>query len=228
MPSREEAKDLRRQRIIEAARALIRDTAETGFSMRQLARDAGVSLVTPYNLFGSKLAILQVLLDEDLADYATELNRSRRDPLNRIFEAVTLGRVYFERDEAYYRAVMSAVHAEPATGFRSVFRAPRRALWARLVRAAVEGGYIDPSCPVEVTADLLAGIYFQNIQDWAHGEMPLEEVEARALHGFAQVLLASVTPNWRERVARVSAQALATISENRHTTGERPKTALAG
>jgi len=63
MPSREQAKAIRRDRIVAAARELIQETEETGFSMRALAERAGVSLVTPYKLFGSKLAGMQALLD---------------------------------------------------------------------------------------------------------------------------------------------------------------------
>src|SRR5271168_2287443 len=51
---REAGKRERRRRIIEAARALIRETGNAGLSMRALAARAGVSLATPYNLFGSK------------------------------------------------------------------------------------------------------------------------------------------------------------------------------
>ncbi|MGD8829867.1 MAG: TetR/AcrR family transcriptional regulator, partial [Pseudomonadales bacterium] len=73
MPSREEAKEIRRQRILEAARSLIRETARTRFSMRMLAEKSGVSLVTPYNLFGSKQAIMGTLLDEDIGQFAKQL-----------------------------------------------------------------------------------------------------------------------------------------------------------
>ena len=55
---REAGKTERRQRIIRAARQLIRQTGNAGLSMRALAVRAGVSLATPYNLFGSKRAIV--------------------------------------------------------------------------------------------------------------------------------------------------------------------------
>ena len=58
MSRREEAKAERRHRIVTAARDLIRETGDTGLSMRAIAARANVSLSTPYNLFGSKGAIL--------------------------------------------------------------------------------------------------------------------------------------------------------------------------
>ena len=62
MSRREEAKAERRHRIIAAARDLIKETGDTGLSMRAIAARAGVSLTTPYNLFGSKRAIVIALL----------------------------------------------------------------------------------------------------------------------------------------------------------------------
>jgi len=50
---REIQKIERKQRILSAARRLIRTEGYTRMSMRELAREAQVSLVTPYNLFGS-------------------------------------------------------------------------------------------------------------------------------------------------------------------------------
>ena len=92
MPTREEAKQIRRKQILAAARDLIGETSETKFSMRALAERAGVSLVTPYNLFGSKQAIMFALLDEDISKFGAQLARSRKDPLDMLFQAVTLQR----------------------------------------------------------------------------------------------------------------------------------------
>ncbi|GLK56894.1 TetR/AcrR family transcriptional regulator [Methylopila capsulata] len=49
-----------RQRVIDAAERLLRD-GKADFSMRDLAAEAGVSFATPFNQFGSKAAIMQML-----------------------------------------------------------------------------------------------------------------------------------------------------------------------
>ncbi len=61
MGLREKRKLERRERILAAAQELIRETGSVGLSMRALARKAEVSLATPYNLFGSKGAVLAEL-----------------------------------------------------------------------------------------------------------------------------------------------------------------------
>jgi AcrR family transcriptional regulator len=49
-----------RQRVIDAAERLLRE-GKAGFSMRDLASEAGVSFATPFNQFGSKAAIMHAL-----------------------------------------------------------------------------------------------------------------------------------------------------------------------
>ncbi|MFX8339372.1 helix-turn-helix domain-containing protein, partial [Acinetobacter baumannii] len=71
---RDTAKAERRSRIIKAARDLIRETGDAGLSMRALAAKAGVSLATPYNLFGSKRAVLVAVL-EDIKGFGTRFAR---------------------------------------------------------------------------------------------------------------------------------------------------------
>ena len=204
MPTREEAKAIRKSRILDAARDLIRETEQTGFSMRALAARSDVSLVTPYNLFGSKQAIMSTLLDEDIGTYGAELRRSRRDPLDIFFRAVTLGRDYFDRDQNYYRAVLAAVYNEGGRDYRSMFRGPRRALWRQLVETAVAEGYLLTCVNTDALAAQLALTFFANILEWVAGEMSLKEMELRTHYGFALALYAMAThehsARMRERI----------------------------
>jgi len=201
MPSREEAKELRRRRILEAARSLIRETEKTRFSMRVLAERSGVSLVTPYNLFGSKQAIMGTLLDEDITQFAGQLGRSRKDALDRIFHAVTLGCTHFRQDERYFRAVLSAVYADGAnTEYRSRFGGPRLALWHSLVQAALDEGFLRSDVDVRLLAATLSNNFYANILPWAAGEITLREMERLSLYSFALSLYASARPDYTRRL----------------------------
>src|SRR5271156_2538702 len=87
---REAGKAERRGRIIRAARELIRETGNAGLSMRVLAAKAGVSLATPYNLFGSKRAIVLAVL-QDVREFHDRFSHLRAtDPLERIFVAIDI------------------------------------------------------------------------------------------------------------------------------------------
>ncbi len=72
MSRREEAKAERRRQIVRAARELIVERGDAGLSMRELARRAGVSQATPYNLFGTKRAILLAVL-QDVEDFGVRM-----------------------------------------------------------------------------------------------------------------------------------------------------------
>jgi len=200
MPSREEAKQERREQVLIAARELIRDTGKTGFSMRALAQRAGLSLVTPYNLFGSKQAIMYALLDQDLLQFGQELSRSRQDPLGVLFRAVTLGMVYFSREPEFYRAVLFAVYTDGGTEYRSMFRGPRRAMWSQLVEDAVAGKFLRTDTDPEVFSTNLASIYFANILEWVAGETSLKEMEIRTHYGFGLALHGMARPGHRKRL----------------------------
>lgn len=67
MSLHEKNKQRNRERILTAADAIIREQGLESLSMRYLAEYAGVSLRTPYNLFGSKTEILGELLKNMLA-----------------------------------------------------------------------------------------------------------------------------------------------------------------
>jgi AcrR family transcriptional regulator len=188
MPTREEAKEQRRDRILIAARELVREKGKTGFSMRALAQGAELSLVTPYNLFGSKQAIMYALLDEDLQQYGSELARSKKDPLDMLFRAVTLGKLYFSRDQEYYKAIFSSVYTDGGAEYRSMFRGPRRELWAQLVKDAVDERFLESETDPRAFALNLASIYFANILEWVAGEISLREMEVRTHYGFALAL----------------------------------------
>src|SRR5262249_33961999 len=56
---RARAKDERRTRIVKAAAKLLAEREDGSFSMQELAARANLSPATPYNLFGTKAAILQ-------------------------------------------------------------------------------------------------------------------------------------------------------------------------
>ena len=81
MSKREQNKNDKRGQIIKAARELMRIRSSTGFSMRQLADASGVSLATPYNLFGSKQGIISAVMDTDLDDFKDRLLSIDSNPI---------------------------------------------------------------------------------------------------------------------------------------------------
>lgn len=213
MSRREQAKESRRTSIVNAARRLIHETGETGFQMRALADAAGLSLVTPYNLFGSKQAIMIALLESDVREYEQSVMRLRGDELDRFFNAVTLTRRLYSREPNFHRIVMAAAYQDGGREFRSTFRAPRRAFWQRMVANAVHAGQLQATVPIEPFASTLAYTFLSAIMEWVAGEISLEEMEARAHYGFALLLLPMAAPATVPRVQRKLAQYTAAVKK---------------
>jgi AcrR family transcriptional regulator len=194
MAKREEGKDQRRRQIEAAARSLMRKTGRTGFSMRALAQEAGVSIATPYNLFGSKQAIMFAVLDSDLAEYQERLARSRADSIDVFFRAVSLATSLYSTDPAFYKAVLFAVYNEGGREYRSMFGGPRHVMWRRFVEDAIRDGHLVAEVDADVFAVNLARTFFSSILAWVAGDLTLPELEAGAQYGFALALLGVATP----------------------------------
>jgi len=120
--TRELNKLARKRAILDAARALILEDKSKDFSMPALAGRAGVSLVTPYNLFGSKSNILLEIVREDIFERADEINGLEcRNLAQWISElSATLARVYYRKRHFYRRMIVTLVAQESAEGQRAV------------------------------------------------------------------------------------------------------------
>jgi len=200
MSNREESKHLRRRKIVRAARALMQQTGDAGFSMRALAEQAGVSIATPYNLFGSKQAVMFAVLDADLEYYQKRLAKVRVDELDVFFKAVSLATTLYSTEPSFYRAVLFAVYNDGGREFRSMFGGPRHAMWKGFVQDAVKAGFLSEDVEPDAFAINLGRTFFSAILEWVSGELSLPELEAWAQYGFALSLSAMSTPASAERL----------------------------
>jgi AcrR family transcriptional regulator len=195
MSRREEAKEERRKRIIEAARALIRETGDAGLSMRALAVRAGVSLTTPYNLFGSKRAIVLAVL-EDVKDFYA---RFRVDPTSGpfapFFQAAKLSISYYQADQAFYRTLWVTVFNVSGNEARSaLWNEQRAAFWSSLLDQAKAQGAIAEYIDLERLRQELDYIYRSAMLHWVLGELEVEMLDAAVCYGYALALKGAATP----------------------------------
>jgi AcrR family transcriptional regulator len=186
----------RREQILDAARALMRDKGDSGFSMRSLAERAGVSIATPYNLFGSKQGILLAVLDADLADYQRELAAMRADEIGVLFQAIALLTTALGREPDFYRNAMSAVLRD-GPELRLMVNVPRYLAWKRMLRQATEAGLLAADVDPDAFAITSSQSIGANVLEWAHGRLTLEEMDARNQYALALALLAIATERSR-------------------------------
>ncbi len=107
--------------------------------MRALALRAGVSQATPYNLFGSKRAVLVSVL-EDIRDFGRFFaGAAALSPLERVLHAAALAVGYYERDPEFYRVVWKTLLGGDARDDRSaIFNPKRDAFWLQLLQDAAD------------------------------------------------------------------------------------------
>ncbi|MEM1347901.1 MAG: TetR/AcrR family transcriptional regulator [Myxococcota bacterium] len=107
MTRREEAKQENREKIKAAALEIILTQGMDKLTMRHLAKTAGLSLRTPYNLFGSKADVLLALLEDAMIQLASSISaESSSSAIERLFHSLS----EFERlcggaREQLYRSV---------------------------------------------------------------------------------------------------------------------------
>lgn len=204
---REQAKAERRQKIMSAARDMIRETGDMNLSMRELARRAEVSVATSYNLFGSKRAVVMAVL-EDERDFVQKYHKLNvADTIERIFVAYELAYGYFVQDPDFYqplwRALLTAGVKEDDTGLVSPERqAQTRAAWHALLIAAQEEGLLSPDMPVGPLERTLSHMAGGTLLSWATGTLETEDLMASVGLGYAMILSAAATPEGRSRLER--------------------------
>lgn len=194
---REAGKAERRRRIIHAARDLIRETGNAGLSMRALAARAGVSLATPYNLFGSKRAIALAVLD-DVREYQGRFAGLRaKEPLDRLFAAVDMAVAYYVKDPQFYRTVWASVF-DASDDIRSQIYSPERdAFWRGLVEAAAQAGVLAPDVDIDLLFKALDRSFGAAMLEWVVGELPIEKLAPTIRHSYALMLKGAATDAWR-------------------------------
>lgn len=196
---REQAKAERRLRIVQAARDLIQETGDTGLSMRSLAAKAGVSLATPYNLFGSKRAVLVAVL-EDIKGFGDRFSRLKPlDPLDRILSAARLAVSYYEADPAFYRALWASILAASGSEERvAIFNPKRDSFWRSLIDDAVAAQLLLPEIDPAMLLRSLDYTFRSVMLHWVIAEIELDDVQPAVGYGYALVLRGAATPEGQQ------------------------------
>jgi AcrR family transcriptional regulator len=192
----------RRERILDAARRLIR-SAGTGFSMRALAEESQVSLATPYNLFGSKGGVLDALLNASLdnVDRATHTFRST-DPIERVLEVAGIAADVYARDPAFYQPLMQFLLGAREVVHRPRFIARSLALWNRTVQAAVRHRLVSADVAAGPLARQLMINFAGVLELWIHEELDEDGLRDQALYGSTLLLLGAALPTARGRLVK--------------------------
>lgn len=203
MGLRERRKLERRERILAAAQDLIRTRGVAGLSMRTLAREAEVSLATPYNLFGSKGAVLHALRLSVLEKLQREMNQLRsQDPLEDLLHIAELGAATYASDPPFYRTLMGALMASNIGIHDGELETGSVKLWQRPVEAAVRAGLLRADADPEFVARDLVISFLGVLDLWVRSVLDGEGLRAQLLYAFTLTLLGLSTDASRPKLLK--------------------------
>lgn len=196
----------RRRAILDAAREIIATLGDTGLNMRAMAARAGVSPATPYNLFGSKQAVLQAVYDEDQAEFYRDFEaHASTEPLTRLFDLIDLSFGHWRRTPEFHKALLKILYRSAAAAAQSGETPPRLTYVhvQRLIEEAVAAGVLRADTPVAIVTATLARIFRSAGQEWIDGALTLEQARDDLGRSFALVLAGLVTPGWQEALTAI-------------------------
>ncbi len=185
---REAGKEERRRRIIHAAKEMIRETGSTGLSMRALAERAGVSLATPYNLFGSRGAVVLAVL-EDVRDFRARYAEARTgDPVDHIFAVVDLAVDFYLGDPAFYTTLWREVFAVSGEVRGAIYNPRRDAFWLGLVSDIARAGALREGIEPAFLLRQLDHQFRSVMLDWVAGDLCVASLGPTIRLGYALIL----------------------------------------
>jgi AcrR family transcriptional regulator len=203
MGLREKRKLERRERILHAAQRLIRDTGSVGLSMRALARTAEVSLATPYNLFGSKGAVLAELGLAVLKKLEREMDQLRsRDPIEDLLHIAELGANTYASDPRFYRTLMGTLTGSARGLHDDAISGGSVRLWQRPVEAGIRAGLLRADADSEFVARDLVITFLGVLDLWVRGVLDGDAMRVHILYAFALTLLGLSTGASRPKLLR--------------------------
>lgn len=190
-PIRDQQKEARRLAILSAAEALIRERGDVHFSMLELATGAGVSLATPYNLFGTKSAILYALLNQSADRIFTNAEPDPKGGLaaQTLASAASLAEV-LSGDPAFYRPLYAFLMGVPNAMWRPAFTARSRQYWARPFAEADD--FLVMPVSTDIVTDLLVVQALGCVEMWVHREIDDLSLGIELRRACAAVLLGLV------------------------------------
>lgn len=204
MSKREEGKADRRRRIVEAARELIRETGDTGLSMRAIAARANVSLATPYNLFGSKRAIVMAVL-EDVREFGERFGSIKNvSAIERIFKALSITLSYHVEDPDFYRTIWSSLLDRAGSPeLRAELITPESdRFWMGLIAEAVREGSLEDDIDVQLLHRELGNTFTGVMLTWVFGGCTAEQLEPAMGYGYAMTLAGAATDEARPKIRK--------------------------
>ena len=181
----------RLDRVLDAARALLRETGGVQFTMKAVAARAGVAPATPYNLLGSKDGLLYALLNRALDPlFIGVLRHKAADPLEHPIEAAAFAAELYTDDPVIYRELCRVYLGSRDELHRPWFMHRSMSFWQHSLEVAILQQRLPPE---ETERDDLARqlmIHFIGCVDlWVNHDLDDAGFRAQVAYGTSLIML---------------------------------------
>lgn len=176
MSQREENKRVRRQKILSTAEALIRANGGVDFSMRLLAKEAGVAFVTPFKLFESKGNLLATLLSVKMEANRANIkdNSSSKNLITQFLDFGEQSAIAFTKDAILFRPLVAEIRNMPETEARFGIDSGGR-LWQPFLQQLQDAGSLPEQLNTKVLARSIHLVFRGLLRLWAAKEIEDDE-----------------------------------------------------
>jgi len=180
----------RRRRLVKAASELIAERDEGAFSMPELAARAGLSLATPYNLFGSKAAVLGEVFARQVRGFHRDNGwMEEADPVARILGVVDRLVAAYAREPRFFRNLWKAFHTLSPGEHHQMGVPGGGHLLAPLVHSLAASGALIADVPPALVEITLIRLFEANFEQWALQGWDIDQLRAGLQASFALVFL---------------------------------------
>jgi AcrR family transcriptional regulator len=201
---REKAIEGRRRRVIEAATLLLGERPDGIFSMQELARRSGVSLATPYNLFGSKGTVLAEVFARQIRGFQQNRDAVQSgSAVERVEDTVDRLVLAFERQPGFFRNLWKALGSLSPTEHRELIVPVSSQLLHPLVAGLQAEKLISNEVAPHAIATTLVRIFDANFEMWAAQDWPVALLRQELLSGFSLCLLGLVDDRERTELLQL-------------------------
>lgn len=203
MSEREKQKERRRQLILDAAEALIREDASVSFSMPILAERAGLSPRTTYNLIGSKATVLYILLHRCIDKIVTNFPdpQEEQDLLKLVYAMGDYACDFYAADYDFFSPLIKFLFGVSDDTHRPAFMNKGHLYWLRIGQRLDDGGFFRGATRPEDFARLVNVFFAGTLDLWSHGDLDRHAFRAQIRLGISIGLASLGVGEWEERIA---------------------------
>tara|TARA_R110002073_G_scaffold51602_2_gene135352 strand:- start:877 stop:1581 length:705 start_codon:yes stop_codon:yes gene_type:complete len=201
----------RRTRILAEARALLARGGFEALNLRDLARQAEVTVPTIYNLIGKKEEVLIALAADVVDEVEMRIDPAHNaDPLSVASAVVVESVQLFREDETFYRSAVLAVewldHVRQQHQEVEQLYAWVGSLLRPGIAACREAGLLRGRVPLESMTKLITRNYRMSCRAWALGYCSLDEFRDQTISDLYIVLAADAVDTFHAQLLRKIAE----------------------